>query len=74
MVAGPEIARMVSEFELLQAQTSSNGQKHHEQHRAVPLSFVEEVKSLVGNPLWSKVKTFWCYMLEISLTSLLEKR
>jgi len=56
MIAGPEIARMVSEFELLQVQTLSNGQKHHEQHRAVQLSFADEVKSLVavfeemGNP------------------------
>jgi len=62
MVAGSEIARMLGEFELQQAQTHSNDHKHHEQHLGVQVPFL--VKSLVAvfeemeTLLWNKVKTF----------------
>jgi len=56
MIAGPEIARMVNEFEFLQGQARSCDNKHHEQHLGAQVSFLREVKSLVavfeemGNP------------------------
>ena len=56
MVAGPEVARMVTEFESLQAHTHVDDHKHHEQYPGVQVAFLEEVKCLVdvieemGNP------------------------
>ena len=53
MVAGPEIARMVSEFE---AKPEAGEHLHHEQRRRVQETFLNEVKCLVavienmGNP------------------------
>ena len=58
MVAGPEVARMVTEFESYAAD-SNNGDitnSHHEQHPGVQASFLKDVKSLIavfiemGNP------------------------
>ena len=48
MVAGPEVARMVNEFESLKSQTSVDGYNHHKQHQGAQITFLEEVKSLVG--------------------------
>ena len=48
MVAGPKVARMVTEFESLQTSTHIDGHKHHEQHEAVQVAFLKELKSLVG--------------------------
>ncbi len=56
MVTGPEVARMVTEFESLLAGIKSSDHRHHEQHSAVQATFLKEVKSLVsvfeemGNP------------------------
>ena len=53
MVAGPEIARMVSELE---EKPEASQHLHHEQHRRVQETFLKEVKSVVavfenmGNP------------------------
>ena len=53
MVAGPEIARMVSEFE---TKPEAGEHLHHEQRQGVQETFLKEVKSLVpvienmGNP------------------------
>jgi len=41
MVAGPEIARMVGEFELQQVQTHSNDHMYHEQHLGAQVSFLD---------------------------------
>ena len=55
-VAGPEVARMVNEFEALQSRDQTTDYRHHEQHLGVQTSFLKEVKSLVavieemGNP------------------------
>lgn len=55
-VAGPEVARMVTEFESLQSCNQTTHHQHHEQHPGVQTSFMKEVKSLVdvieemGNP------------------------
>ena len=55
-VAGPEIVRMVNEFEALESRNQTTDHRHHEQHRGVQTSFFNEVKSLVtvieemGNP------------------------
>ena len=49
MVAGPEVARMVTEFESYAAD-SNNGDitnSHHEQHPGVQASFLKDVKSLI---------------------------
>ena len=48
MVAGPEVARMVDEFEVLQVQSHNNDNKHHDQYLGVQVSFLGEVKSLVA--------------------------
>ncbi len=59
MVAGPEIARMVSEFE---EKPEATQHLHHEQHRRVQETFLKEVKSLVavfenmGNPFLDNSK------------------
>ena len=57
MVAGPEIARMVKEFEVQALdQGSRNAEKHHEEQPAVQACFVEQVTLFVctfemfGNP------------------------
>ena len=55
-VAGPEVVRMVNEFEALQSHDQTTEHRHHEQHLGVQTSFLKEVKSLVavieemGNP------------------------
>lgn len=60
MVAGPEVARMVTEFETLQAHNHINDHRHHEQHPRVQTTFLKDVKSLVavieemGNPFLEK--------------------
>ena len=48
MVAGPEVSRMVTEFESLQAHSHINDNRHHEQHKGVQATFLKEVKSLVA--------------------------
>ncbi len=59
MVAGPEIARMVSEFE---EKPEATQHLHHEQHQRVQETFLKEVKSLVvvfedmGNPFLENSK------------------
>ena len=59
MVAGPEIARMVSEFE---EKPEASQHLHHEQHRRVQETFLKEVKSVVavfenmGNPFLENSK------------------
>ena len=60
MVAGPEVARMVTEFEALQSHSIISDHRHHEQHPGVQAAFLQEVKSLVavieemGNPFMEK--------------------
>ena len=58
MLSGPEMARLVNEFEAGMAPDTGrkNNSKHHEEHRSFQVSFYEDVKSLVaavedlGNP------------------------
>ena len=56
MIAGPEVARLVAEFESLQDCKKTSDHRHHEQHPSVQVSFLKDVKSLVavledmGNP------------------------
>lgn len=56
MVAGPEVARIISEFEQSAMKTRSSNNYHHDQHHAVQVEFHKDVKSLVqvmeemGNP------------------------
>ena len=60
MVAGPEVARMVTDFETLQAHGQNTEHRHHEQHPGVQTAFLKDVKSLVavieemGNPFLEK--------------------
>ena len=60
MVAGPEVVRMVTEFETPQAHGQSTEHRHHEQHPGVQTAFLKYVKSLVavieemGNPFLEK--------------------
>lgn len=60
MVAGPEVGRMVNEFEALQSCDQITDHRHHEQHLGVQTSFLKEVKSLVavieemGNPFFEQ--------------------
>ena len=61
MVAGPEVARIVSEFEDYVMEIQDNGEQlHHEQHFSVQQAFQKNVKSLIalfeefGNPFLEK--------------------
>ena len=61
MVAGPEIARIVVEFEEYAMKAQDDGkQLHHEQHFSVQHAFQKDVKSLIavfeefGNPFLEK--------------------
>ena len=60
MVAGPEVGRIVNEFETLQAHGQSTEHRHHEQHPGVQTAYLNDVKSLVavieemGNPFLEK--------------------
>ena len=49
MIAGPEVSRIVSEFEdcALGIQVGSNDHHHHEQHAAVQATYITEVGSLI---------------------------
>ena len=44
MVAGPEVVRMVNEFEALQSCNQMTDHRHHEQRPGVQTSFLKEVK------------------------------
>ena len=54
MVAGPEVARLIQEFEI--GSKKSDSTHHHDQTRSVQVSFIKDVCSLVtamehfGNP------------------------
>ena len=67
MVAGPEIARMVSEFE---AKSVAGEHLHHEQHQGVQKTFLKEVKSLIaafeslGTLFWRRVRISWFLTLK----------
>ena len=56
MVAGPEVVRMISEFEASILKGATPSQRHHEQTRSSQALFVQQVQSLVevveemGNP------------------------
>lgn len=56
MVAGPEIARMIHEFEESTSRLVKEDLRHHEQVSSVQVSFMKDVTSLVnafeemGNP------------------------
>lgn len=56
MISGPEIARMVHEFEGCLTEETSERKEHHEEAKNLQLSFVKDVQSLVsviedmGNP------------------------
>ena len=56
MIAGPELSRVVSEFEDTLCDASTSSSKHHEQTPHVQITFAKDVKSLVvtfeelGNP------------------------
>lgn len=61
MVAGPEVARIVVEFEEHAMKAQDDGkQLHHEQHFSVQDAFQKDVKSLIavfeefGNPFLEK--------------------
>ena len=64
MVSGPEIARVVNEFENEMKVASSNDVKtdHHEENRSLQMTFFKDVKSLVaameglGNPFMEESK------------------
>ena len=48
MVAGPEVARMATEFEALQAHNQVTDHRHHEQQRRVQAAFlavIEEIRN-----------------------------
>ena len=57
MVAGPEVTRMVTEFESLQTSSKINRDKHHEQNPEVQATFLKKGTPLVtvieemGNPM-----------------------
>ena len=48
MIAGPEIAHLVEEFEEDFDGTDTNSDRHHEQTKTVQEKFVEDVRSLVA--------------------------
>ena len=56
MVSGPEISRIIQEFEGARERTTNAKQKHHEQTQATQIKFAKQVQSLVstiadhGNP------------------------
>ncbi len=62
MVAGPEVARMVTELEkcVMETQASVGDHSHHEQCASVQTAFISEVASLtavleeMGNPFLEK--------------------
>ena len=47
MVAGPEVVRMISEFEASVLKVATLSQQHHEQTRSSQVLFVQQVQSLV---------------------------
>ncbi|XP_044175497.1 uncharacterized protein LOC122958628 [Acropora millepora] len=63
MVSGPEVSRMVEEFES-SVKTIKNDNKHHEQTPAAQSKFLEDVQNLIsafeesGNPFLDKSKDF----------------
>ena len=44
MVAGPEVAIMVTEFEALQAHNKISDHHHHQQHPGVQAALLQKVK------------------------------
>ena len=48
MIAGPELSRIVAEFEDTVCDVSTSSSKHHEQVPHVQMTFAKDVKSLVG--------------------------
>ena len=46
MVAGPEVARMVTAFEALQAQKQVTDHRHHEPQPGVQTTVLKDMKSL----------------------------
>ena len=81
MVAGPEVARIVVEFEEHAMKTQDDGkQLHHEQHFSVQDAFQKDVKSLIavfeefGIHLLRKDKIYWSLIQEISWIVPLEKQ
>lgn len=46
MVSGPEVARIVTEFENDAFKIPNNDNRHHEQHYGMQAAFHKEVKSL----------------------------
>ena len=50
MVTGPEVARMVTEFEdyALGSRSQDIGHRHHEQHPGVQAAFIKDVRSLTA--------------------------
>ena len=48
MVAGPEMARLVGEFEVQLDKTKATDLKHHEQRRHVQKAFAQDVQSLIS--------------------------
>ena len=62
MISGPEIARIVNEFEMTIATFSDNCQKHHEQSYGHQVAFMKDVQSVIdsfeelGNPFMEKGK------------------
>ena len=67
MVAGPKVARIVTEFEKCvmgkQADVSDHG--HHEEYASIQTTFISEVASLTAvieemvNPFWKRVMISW---------------
>jgi hypothetical protein len=62
MISGPEIARIVKEFETATATSSDDCQKHHEQSYDHQVAFMKDVQSVIdsfeelGNPYMEKGK------------------
>ena len=65
LVAGPEVARMVTESEVLQGHSKISDHHHHEQLPGVQVAFLQKVTFLVaviekmGSPFMEKVGIFW---------------
>ena len=46
MVSGPEMARLIREFEVTTKSIADEDYRHHEQRKHIQLSFVRDVKAL----------------------------
>ena len=76
MISGPEVARLIAEFEAssdTDEEMKPGSTKHHEEAKSTQLSFAKDVKSLIsviddmGNRSLMKVEIFSFLTLKIYL-------